>query len=88
VWAAVHVLATDADATVNRVCFEGDSRIEVISTGITIVVVDFEGRGFPVVLTAYVAGDPVYPAGSILTAAGVIDLRRTVDLDDRMRGRT
>jgi len=86
VWAAVYLLATDPSAAVNRVCTSGDRRMEVISRGVTVIVVDYCSTGVPVVLTAYVAGDPTYPAGAILSAAGAVDHRNTVDLDERLRG--
>jgi len=86
VWAAVHILAVDPRATVTPIPRSRHRRVEVVSRNITIVVVDYRGSGLPVVLTAFVAGDPTDHGRAVLAAAGVVDRDSTVDLDERLWG--
>lgn len=86
VWSAVYRLATDPAATVTRVGTAKSPRVEIVSHGTTVVLVDAFGIGLPVVLTAYYCQDPRDHGAEVLAAASKVDAHRLVDLDARLWG--
>ena len=86
VWHAVHLLACDLKATVMHVSGCHSRRVEIVNGGVVIIVADHLGCGLPVVLTAFVPDDPVFPAGGVKAAAGRVDVSKLVPLDARLWG--
>ena len=86
VMAAAMTIACAHDAGVTICSGVTSSRVEVVYRSVTVVMVEDGESGWPVLLTFYVAGDPVDAAGSVLAAAGKVDRYRLVDLDERLRG--
>lgn len=82
----LYILAADPRATVSRVAGFGSHRLEVVSNGVIVVLGDFANIGLPILITAYVSGDPQFPAGAVLAAAAKVDIASLVDLDERLRG--
>ena len=83
---AIFRIACDGTACVERELRSKFNRVAVTRDSVTVVVSDFYGIGLPVLLTVFVAGDPIFPAGEVLASASRVDLRTLVDLDDRLRG--
>ncbi len=85
IWHDVHLLACDRKATVMHVAGFRSRRVEIMNQGVVIVVADHSGCGVPVILTAFIPGDPVFPAGVIKDAARRVDVTQLVNLDARLR---
>lgn len=85
-WHEIHLLASDPRATAINLSGYSSRRVEIVSQGVVIVLVDHLDRGMPIVLTAFVPKSPAYPAGIIKAAACKVDVSNLVDLDARLRG--
>lgn len=86
VMAAALTIACAPDAAVTVCPGVTSLRVEVVYRSVTVVLVEDGECGWPVLLTIFVAGDPVDAAGAVLAAAGVVNRRHLVDLDERLRG--
>lgn len=83
---ALYFLACDPKGCVERQPGFPHDRVAISRDSVTVVVSDHCGLGLPVILTAFVAGDPAYPAGAVLAAAGKIDHANLINLAERLRG--
>lgn len=83
---ALHLIACDPMAYVEREAGYPHDRVAISRDSVTVVVSDHCGMGMPVILTAFVAGNPTYPAVVVMNVASRVNFTDLIALDERLRG--